>query len=122
MFRLAGSVYQSNCSDNLKELFLNFVEGLDAILLTAVDVVEGPDNSDVDTLIQITSDRGGLMEKIRKTYLSNEHQVGPDEKSLLLYVTNLFELIIWLLGRLGIGLGTGPCIPRGKQSKRPSWF
>jgi phosphate:Na+ symporter len=107
VYRLAVSVYGSNCSDNLKELILNFVEGLDAILLTAVDAVEGQDKSDVETLIKITSDRGGLMGKIRDIYLSSEHQLSPDEKSLLLYITNLFELIIWLLRRLGMGLGTG---------------
>jgi phosphate:Na+ symporter len=107
VYRLAVSVYGSNCSDNLKELILNFVEGLDAILLTAVDAVEGLDKSDVETLIKITSDRGGLMGKIRDIYLSSEHQLSPDEKSLLLYITNLFELIVWLLRRLGMGLGTG---------------
>ena len=107
VYQMAGSVYRLNRSDNLKEQILNFVEGLDAILLTAVDAVKGLDKSDVETLIQITSDRSGLMEKIRETYLSGEHQLGPEEKSLLLYITNLFELIVWLLRRLGNSLRTG---------------
>ena len=110
VYLLAGSIYRSNCSDTLKELFLNFVEGLDAIFLTAVDAVKGLDESDVETLIRITTDRGGLMEKIRETYISSEHQLGPEEKSLLLYITNLFELIVWLLRRLGMGLSTGTAV------------
>jgi hypothetical protein len=78
-----------------------------------VDAVESLDKSDVETLIQITSDRGGLMGKIRDIYLSSEHQLGPDEKSLLLHITNLFELIVWLLRRLGMGLRTGTSLPSG---------
>lgn len=96
----------NHCSDNLKALFLNFVEGLDAILLTAADAVMTLNKSDVDTLVQITADRGGLMDNIRETYLSSEHQLSPNDKTLLLYITNLFELIVWLLRRQATGLGT----------------
>lgn len=101
---LTDSMYRPHCSDKLKQLLLNFVEGLDAILLTAVDAVEDPDHGDAETLIRITSDRGGLMDKIRETYLSSEGQLVAAEKSLLLYATNAFELIIWLLRRLALGL------------------
>jgi phosphate:Na+ symporter len=106
VYWLTDAISRSNCSEGLKQLLLNFVEGLDAILLTAVDTLESLDDSDVATLIQITSDRGGLMEKIRATYLSSEQQLGLDEKSLLLHITNVFELIVWLLQRLATGLRT----------------
>jgi len=110
VYQLAESVYHSSCSDDLKKLILNFVEGLDAILLTAVEAVGGDDKSEVDILIDVTADRGGLMENIRATYLSGERQLGQDDKSLLLYITHLFERIVWLLSRLGIGLRTGPSL------------
>jgi len=41
VYQLAESVYHSSCSDDLKKLILNFVEGLDAILLTPVEAVGG---------------------------------------------------------------------------------
>jgi hypothetical protein len=39
------------------------------------------------------------MEKIRRSYLSSEAGLSTEERSLILYVTNLFERSVWTLGR-----------------------
>ena len=78
---------------------MNIVESLDAIVLTAVDATESSDQTDLDILASLTSDKGQLMEKIRRSYLSSEAGLSTEERSLILYVTNLFERSVWTLGR-----------------------
>lgn len=102
IFQLSTTMCSSNHSPKLKNLIHNFVEGLDAILLTSLDALEGKDPQDVELLMQITADRGDLMERVRNTYLASEGGLELQEKSLLLYVTNLFERIVWMLRRIGM--------------------
>jgi len=83
---------------------MNIVESLDAIFLTAIETTESGDGDDLDILITLTSDRGQLMEKIRRIYLSSEKDLSPEERSLILYITNLFERSVWMLGRYGMFL------------------
>jgi len=85
-------------------LVMNIVESLDAIFLTAIEASESGDGDDLDILITLTSDRGQLMEKIRRIYLSSEKDLSPEERSLILYITNLFERSVWMLGRYGMYL------------------
>jgi len=85
-------------------LAMNIVESLDAIFLTAIETTESGDGDDLDILITLTSDRGQLMEKIRRIYLSSEKDLSPEERSLILYITNLFERSVWMLGRYGMFL------------------
>jgi phosphate:Na+ symporter len=85
-------------------LAMNIVESLDAIFLTAIETTESGDGDDLDILITLTSDRGQLMEKIRSIYLSSEKDLSPEERSLILYITNLFERSVWMLGRYGMFL------------------
>lgn len=83
------------------KLSMNIVESLDAILLTAIETTESVDEDDLEIFIMLTSDRGQLMEKIRRVYLSSEQGLSPEERSLILYITNLFERSVWTLGRYG---------------------
>ena len=86
-------------------LVMNIVESLDALVLTAIDVTQSPDPDDLDIMDRLTSDRGQLMEKIRHTYLSSEQDFTPEERSLILFITSLFERSVWTLGRYGRLLG-----------------
>ena len=87
------------------KLSMNIVESLDAIFLTAIEATESTDEADLEILITLTSDRGQLMEKIRRVYLSSEKDLSLEERSLILYITNLFERSVWTLGRYGMYLG-----------------
>lgn len=83
------------------KLVFNIIESLDAILLTAIDSTESVDPDDLDILSSLTADRGQMMEKIRRSYLSSEKGLSLDDRSLILYLTNLFERTVWSLGRYG---------------------
>lgn len=86
-------------------LLMSIVESIDALLLTAIETTESDDESDLEILIALTSDKGQLMEKIRRIYLTSEKDITPEKRSLILYITNLFERSVWTLGRYGTYLG-----------------
>lgn len=97
---LIATVQAADYSQELQALVGNFIEGLDAILLSARDAFETLDPDDVDLLVDITGDRGQLMERLRATYLSSEGALDLRDKSALFYITTLFERTVWLLNRL----------------------
>lgn len=98
-YNLVATLRNSTVEGKVAGLAVNIVESLDAIVLTAVDVTENTDPADLDILVSLTSDRGRLMEKIRSSYLASEASLSTEERSLILYVTNLFERSVWTLGR-----------------------
>jgi phosphate:Na+ symporter len=98
-YSLVETLRETPSEGKIASLTMNIVESLDAIVLTAVDVTESSDQTDLDILASLTSDKGQLMEKIRRSYLSSEAGLSTEERSLILYVTNLFERSVWTLGR-----------------------
>lgn len=84
----------------LGELVSTFVEGLDFVLMSAVEALESGDPAQVAMLIEITEDRGDLMERIRQNYLADAPSVGPADRAVLLQVTSIFERVIWMTQRL----------------------
>ncbi len=100
LYNLVKTLDQSPCNPAARSLVQNFIEGLDTILLTAIDAVDNADNSTTELLKNITQDRGITMERIRSTYLSGESELDMQSKATLLYITNLFERIVWMLNRL----------------------
>ena len=78
----------------------SFVEALDFVLLTLIDALEGDGGESVEVLIQITEDRGDLMERIRQDYLADQGEVSPADRAVLLQATSVFERVIWMTQRL----------------------
>lgn len=101
LYSLTATLRGSGRSDKLQALVDRFVEGLDFVLLTALDAMESMDEFDIDLLITITADRGDLMEKIRKAYLASEEGLSYEDKSMLLHMTSLFERTVWMVARIG---------------------
>jgi phosphate:Na+ symporter len=79
----------------------SFVEALDFVLLTLLEALESAGGGEsLVLLLQITGDRGDLMERIRQDYLADEGAVSSAERSVLLQATSIFERIIWMTQRL----------------------
>jgi phosphate:Na+ symporter len=89
--------------DGNENVARRLVEALDTLLLTAIDAMRSQDMADVELLVQLTDDRGGMMEKLR-----SRHNVDLPEDagniSALHYATTLFERNVWLLRQLALGL------------------
>lgn len=96
IYLLVESIDNLSADSNILSSLEIFVEGLHANLHQMIDAAVSNDEFDADMLLNITADRGPLMEKIRKSYLSGDKQLSPEERGALLYVTDLFQRIIWL--------------------------
>jgi phosphate:Na+ symporter len=83
------------------ELAGRLVEALDTIVLTAADALQSKDAGDVDMLVRLTDDRGGMMERLRTKLRVDESQDVADV-SALHYATTLFERNVWLLRQLAL--------------------
>lgn len=102
LFQFSEMINRLKSSNAAKKPLNSFVEGLDAILATAIDAVESSDKMDIDLLIAITADKSDLMKKMHKTYLTAQSDLKLAEKALFLNTINLFERIVWMLRKLGM--------------------
>jgi phosphate:Na+ symporter len=95
------SVGSVPAAGSLADLISTFIEGLDFVLLTAVDALESRDAGNIELLLQITEDRGDLVERMRKDFLAGNETSSAD-RLILLQVTSVFERIVWMLHRLAL--------------------
>ncbi|MBC8011340.1 MAG: hypothetical protein H7067_14735, partial [Burkholderiales bacterium] len=83
------------------------LESLDTLVLTTIDVLRSGDPDDVAMLLSLTSDRGDLMERLRRQLLAAaDPALDHGRKSDLFYLTSLFERTVWLLRQLALGRQT----------------
>lgn len=79
------------------------VEGVDAVVLTLLDVVEGRNSEDAGFLQIMTSEGGHGIAGVRSAYLSGESGLDAKERMMLFSVSNLCERLILNLGKIGRG-------------------
>jgi phosphate:Na+ symporter len=84
-----------------EELSARLVEGLDTILLTAWDALKSRDELDIELLVSLTSDRGGMMERLRSRYRPEDPESAASVAKLH-YATTLFERNVWLLRQIAL--------------------
>ena len=105
---LTETIRRAGQSGPLGTLTGNMAEGLHAVLLAAADAMASPDDANLELLHDLTSDRGEVMEGIRRSLLRGEQTLTIDEHQALFTSTSLFERIIRLLRRLQSLLATPP--------------
>jgi phosphate:Na+ symporter len=86
-------------------LVARLTEGVNTLLLSALDAVRSADSFDVELLSAMTSDRSEMMEKIRQTQLNKAGEPHAAQvQSSIFYLTTLFERFVWLLHQLALSL------------------
>jgi len=84
-------------------LVFNLSEALRTLTTLLADAAQhaSDDPHDLDTLIELTGDRGDLLERLRRQLMSTG---GHDEAQIqqLLGATRLFERAVWLMRRVAI--------------------
>ncbi|SCA63718.1 hypothetical protein SCG7109_AY_00010 [Chlamydiales bacterium SCGC AG-110-M15] len=86
-------------SAELTQKFLNFVEAMDATILSMIDVLDSPKETFyVDVLRQITSGRDDFLKEVREHY---EEELSVQDRVYLIKVVNLFESSIWMIKKIG---------------------
>jgi phosphate:Na+ symporter len=101
MNELAEKFAQNFAAEAMRSLVENIAEGLGALLFTANDAVSGRDPEDIALLRQFTSDRGSLVDALRRRVMTADQGLSADDRSTLYAVTSLLERIVWMLGRYG---------------------
>jgi phosphate:Na+ symporter len=97
---LASATAEVSLDHRLSGVVSSFVEALDFVLLTLIEVLEEGGSESLELLIEITGDRGDLMERIRHDYLTDEAATTAADRAVLLQATGVFERIIWMTQRL----------------------
>jgi hypothetical protein len=84
-----------------EELAGLMIESLDTILYSALAALETSGDLEIEILVNMTDDRGGMMEELRKRH--GLQQTGrTNNTSALHYATTLFERNVWLLRQLAL--------------------
>ena len=109
---LTDAAESATLTERLATFLSTYVEALEFVLLTLVDALETGADDTLKLLSQMTEGRGHLVESIRQGYLTEQGNVSPAERALLLKVTSIFERIMWMAQRLaqlvGPALGAPP--------------
>lgn len=88
-------------NEKTKSLSEMAVEGLDAILLTLMDIAGNYDEEDMLMYEGMTSNEKGGLSRIRESYLGAEKDLDAYGKSLLLSSTNHIDRLRSLFGQVG---------------------
>ena len=77
------------------------VEGLDAILLTLIDLAHAYSDIDMQLLTNMTSKNGGGLSDIRQSYLGAERELEAGNKATLVSATSHIDQLRGLFGKIG---------------------
>ena len=97
--QLATSAEAIGTDGKLTTLIENFAEALDFLLMFAGDAARTLDRDRAQLVYDLSSDRSDMMGGIRNLYLAPDQALTPEEKALLLRLTNLFERVVWIMQR-----------------------
>ena len=97
--QLATSAEAIGSDGKLMTLIENFAEALDFLLMFAGDAARTLDRDRAQLVFDLSSDRSDMMGGIRNLYLAPDQALSPEEKALLLRLTNLFERVVWMMQR-----------------------
>ena len=88
--------------DQMKSFCDIFIEGIHASLITAVDVIRTKDDFDNQILLKITSDKGDVVENIKRDYLIEALNIPSQNHNRMLELLVYYERIEWLLNRIAV--------------------
>ena len=95
---LVKEVIENPVPEELNKLRINIIESLHAVLVICKDSVVG-EGFTVEQLVQMTSDKGSIMERLRNKYLSEFEDPDGNTRKTMMYATDLYQRIIWLVNK-----------------------
>ena len=101
---LASAAVEAGRHDATKRLSASIVEGIDAMLLTAVEAMGRDGAEELDVLHTMSGERGALMRRLREEYLARESDLSAGDRLDILSTTILAERASWLLHRFSEAL------------------
>ena len=106
VFRFTSVLEKHDLDSTAGILGRNIMEGLDFIVLAAIDAIESKQEGEIDELTKFTYDRSEMMQKFRHDYFNSEQELSRQDRTFILDVTMLFESAVQTLSRYGLLLST----------------
>jgi phosphate:Na+ symporter len=101
VYRLSNQMLEQDADTRAGKLGRNIMEGVDFMILSAIDALVSRDAGEIETLEILTHDRSDLMTRIRHAYFDSEKDLSQRERNFVLDITILFENAVQTLGRYG---------------------
>lgn len=102
LYRFVEVLNSIDQREHVKSFCDIFIEGTHASLLTAVDAINSKDNLDNQILMKITSDKGDVVENIKRDYLIEALNIPAQNQNRMLELLVFYERIAWLLNRIAV--------------------
>jgi len=102
-YNMVKEISENSVPEDLNRLIVNIIESLHAVLITCTDSI-AEEGYSMKQLIQMTSDKGGLMENLRTRYLSGYEDPSGNTRKTMMYVTDLYQRIIWLVNKWALSI------------------
>ena len=61
------------------------------MILTEIEALRSKDLTELELLKNLTSDRGEIMDSVRKKYMQSEKELTEEDRNFVLDITILFE-------------------------------
>lgn len=100
IYQLTQVQIPESFSEKLKMLYAHIMESQEALIHTVNEAIEYLSNEDIAILMAATTDTNKVLEKIRKTFCEESHDLSISEQSCVLVTTSVFDRNVWLLRRL----------------------
>jgi len=111
IFRLVTALESLTDSTNhnptVQSLAHNIVESLDLLLQTSICALSSR-REDANTLLELTSNPGQVIENIRNQYLHNASHLGHTTRKIILSITTQYERVVIYLNQLSRNLLATP--------------
>jgi phosphate:Na+ symporter len=99
LYHMIKEIKESTLEGKQAELLNHLTESAHAVLSLCVEANSERDKPIAIDLIQMTSDKGKLMESIRERYTLEEAHLSQEQRKSIRLVTDHYQRIVWLLNR-----------------------
>ena len=99
---MCGSLSASGGGSALLQFRDAMCEGVDAVLLSLVDAIEGDDQMSWNMIEEMTRDRIDDVRDVRRRYMAKEPSLLEGEAAIVTRVSNNVESVFFLLSRLAL--------------------
>lgn len=99
LYHMIKEIKESTLEGKQAELLNHLTESAHAVLSLCIEANREGDKPIAIDLIQMTSDKGKLMESIRERYTLEEAHLSQEQRKSIRLVTDHYQRIVWLLNR-----------------------
>ena len=89
--KISAKMNDKNASKRSIALGHKVLDSMDFMILTEIEALRSKDLTELELLKNLTSDRGEIMDSVRKKYMQSEKELTEEDRNFVLDITILFE-------------------------------